>query len=147
MLQNVWKNKQTILGVVLAVVLLAVIRAFESKLFYDPFLEFFRGTFQNAVLPAYETGRLVVSLSLRYWLNTAISLFIIYIVFREKSLLQLSGILYVFFYVVLLAAFIILLRSSEKPDYMTLFYIRRFLIQPLFLILFLPAFYYQKKKS
>ncbi|WP_300486425.1 exosortase F system-associated protein [Flavobacterium sp.] len=147
MLQNVWKNKQTILGILLAVVLLVVIRAFENELFYDPFLEFFRGTFQNAVLPTYETGRLVVSLSLRYWLNTGISLFIIYIVFREKSLLQLSGILYVFFYIVLLMVFIIMLRSSEKPDYMTLFYIRRFLIQPLFLLLFLPAFYYQKKKS
>ncbi|MEO4004423.1 exosortase F system-associated protein [Flavobacterium sp. CAU 1735] len=147
MLQNVWKNKQTILGILLAVVLLAVIRAFENELFYDPFLEFFRGTFQNTVLPTYETGRLVVSLSLRYWLNTGISLFIIYIVFREKSLLQLSGILYVFFYIVLLMVFIIMLRSSEKPDYMTLFYIRRFLIQPLFLLLFLPAFYYQKKKS
>jgi len=143
----VWKNKQTILGIVLAVVLLAVIRAFENQLFYDPFLEFFRGTFQNTVLPTYETDRLMISLSLRYWLNTGISLFIIYIVFREKSLLQLSGILYVFFYVVLLTAFIILLKSSKKPDYMTLFYIRRFLIQPLFLLLFLPAFYYQKKKS
>ncbi len=147
MLQNVWKNKQTILGVVLAVVLLAVIRAFENQLFYDPFLEFFRGTFQNAVLPTYETGRLIISLSLRYWLNTAISLGIIYIVFREKSLLQLSGLLYLFFYIGLLTAFVILLKSSDKPDYMTLFYIRRFLIQPLLLLLFLPAFYYQKKKS
>ncbi|WP_168732754.1 exosortase F system-associated membrane protein [Flavobacterium supellecticarium] len=146
MLQNGWKNKQAILGILLAVVLLAVIRAFESQLFYDPFLEFFRGTFQNAVLPTYETGRLVVGLSLRYWLNTGISLFVIYIVFREKSLLQLSGILYGFFYIVLLTAFIIVLKSSDKPDYMMLFYIRRFLIQPLFLILFLPAFYYQKKK-
>ncbi|MPT36023.1 exosortase F system-associated protein [Flavobacterium sp. WV_118_3] len=147
MLQNVWKNKQTILGIVLAVMLLAVIRAFENQLFYDPFLAFFRGTFQNAVLPTYETGRLIISLSLRYWLNTAISLGIIYIVFREKSLLQLSGLLYVFFYIGLLTAFVIVLKSSDKPDYMTLFYIRRFLIQPLLLLLFLPAFYYQKKKS
>jgi exosortase F-associated protein len=28
---------------------------------------------------------------------------------------------------------------------MILFYIRRFLIQPIFLLLFLPAFYYQKQ--
>jgi len=147
MLQNVWKNKQTIAGIVLAIVVLALIRTYEGQLFYDPFLEFFKGAFQNTTLPEYDTGRLIVGLSLRYWLNTAISLGIIYVVFKEKSLLQLSGLLYLFFYIGLLTAFVILLKSSDKPDYMTLFYIRRFLIQPLLLLLFLPAFYYQKKKS
>ena len=32
-----------------------------------------------------------------------------------------------------------------ETNKMNLFYIRRFIIQPIFLILFIPAFYYQKK--
>lgn len=142
-----WKNKRTILGVSVAILLLALIRTFEEELFYDPFLDFFKGTFQNAVLPSYDTGNLLWSLSLRYGLNTILSLIIIYLFFKDRGLVWFSGILYLFFFVGLLTAFIVLLKSSDKPDYMTLFYIRRFLIQPLLLILFLPAFYYQKKKS
>ncbi|UUC45739.1 exosortase F system-associated protein [Flavobacterium cerinum] len=142
-----WKNKRTILGVGIAILLLALIRTFETELFYDPFLDFFKGTFQNAVLPSYDTGNLLGSLSLRYGLNTILSLIIIYLFFKDRGLVWFSGILFLFFYVGLLTAFIVLLKSSDKPDYMTLFYIRRFLIQPLLLILFLPAFYYQKKKS
>ncbi|WP_443134976.1 exosortase F system-associated membrane protein [Flavobacterium cerinum] len=147
MLQKMWKNKRTILGVGIAILLLALIRTFETELFYDPFLDFFKGTFQNAVLPSYDTGNLLGSLSLRYGLNTILSLIIIYLFFKDRGLVWFSGILFLFFYVGLLTAFIVLLKSSDKPDYMTLFYIRRFLIQPLLLILFLPAFYYQKKKS
>lgn len=147
MLQRMWENKKAVFGILLAVLLLALIRAFEGELFYDPFLDFFKGTFQNSVLPEYDTGRLLWSLSLRYWMNTAVSLGIIYLFFKDKQLIKLSLILYVFFFAVLLVAFVVVLTSSEKPDYMTLFYIRRFLMQPLLLLLFLPAFYYQKKKA
>ncbi|WP_374707786.1 exosortase F system-associated protein [Flavobacterium sp. J372] len=47
---------------------------------------------------------------------------------------------------VLMIAFIIVV-NTEKPNLLALFYIRRFLIQPLFLILFIPAFYYQRRNS
>lgn len=147
MLQKMWKNKQTVFGIGIAVLLLALIRAFETTLFYDPFLDFFKGTFQNSVLPPYETAKLLGSLALRYGLNAVLSMIIIYLFFKDKGLVWFSGVLFLFFFVVLLTAFIVLLESSDKPDYMALFYIRRFLIQPLLLILFLPAFYYQKKKS
>jgi exosortase F-associated protein len=33
----------------------------------------------------------------------------------------------------------------DKENNFVLFYIRRFLIQPLFLLLFIPAFFYQKR--
>lgn len=147
MLQRMWKNRKTVFGILFAVLLLALIRAFEDELFYDPFLDFFKGAFQNSELPLYDTGRLLWSLSLRYWMNTAVSLGIIYLFFKDNQLIKLSLLLYVFFFVVLSVAFVVLLKSSDKPDYMTLFYIRRFLMQPLLLLLFLPAFYYQKKKS
>ena len=37
------------------------------------------------------------------------------------------------------------LNYTKNPNFMILFYIRRFLIQPLLLVLFIPAFFYQKK--
>jgi exosortase F-associated protein len=47
------------------------------------------------------------------------------------------------FFVILSLVFFFLLEYTKTPDLLILFYIRRFLIQPLFLILFVPAFFYQ----
>ncbi|MGX7667037.1 exosortase F system-associated membrane protein [Flavobacterium pedocola] len=141
------RNKGKIGVVLLLVTLLAIIRFFEKTLFYDPFLVFFKGDFQNENLPEYNGLQLFFGLLFRYVLNTVISLGIIYVIFKEIPLLKFAGFLYAVLFVVLAAAFFGLLSFSETPDYMMLFYIRRFLIQPLFLVLFLPAFYYQKKVS
>jgi exosortase F-associated protein len=35
---------------------------------------------------------------------------------------------------------------DEHPATFVVFYVRRFIIQPLFIILFIPAFYYQKRQ-
>ena len=147
MLKKLSENKGRWLVVAVLIFLLVCIRAFEAALFYDPFLDFFKGEFQAAVLPEYHMGALFGGLFLRYFLNTVLSLLIIYFIFKDVSLVKLAALLYVFFLVVLLTAFFAVLLSSDKPDYMLLFYIRRFLIQPLFLVLFIPAFYYQQKNS
>lgn len=131
----------------LLVLLLACVRLFERDLFYDPFLEFFRGEFQNAQLPEYDAFRLFFGLLFRYFLNSALSIAVIFVVFRDAELAKVVSLLYCVFFVLLIGLFFGTLNFSEKPDYMVLFYIRRFLIQPLFLVLFLPAFYYQKKNG
>ena len=147
MLNRLLRNKVTITLVVLLVAMLAVIRFFEQSLFYDPFLDFFKRDFKNESLPKYDSIKLFLGLLLRYGLNTLVSLGIIYMVFKDLMLLKFATVLYGVMFVFLMAAFFSLLYFSEKPDYMLLFYLRRFLIQPLFLVLFLPAFYYQKKVS
>lgn len=145
MLSTLLRNKVTITVVTLLVGLLAAIRFFEQSLFYDPFLNFFKGEFQNENLPDYDAIQLFLGLLLRYLLNTSLSLAIIYAVFRELPLLKFAALLYGILFVLLITAFFVLLHFTDHPDYMLLFYLRRFLIQPLFLVLFLPAFYYQKK--
>ena len=145
MLSTLLRNKVRIAVVALLVGLLAAIRFFEQSLFYDPFLNFFKGEFQNENLPDYNAIQLFLGLLLRYLLNTSLSLAIIYAVFRELPLLKFAALLYGILFVLLITAFFVLLHFTDHPDYMLLFYLRRFLIQPLFLVLFLPAFYYQKK--
>lgn len=145
MLSTLLRNKVTITVVTLLVGLLAAIRFFEQSLFYDPFLNFFKGEFQNENLPDYDAIQLFLGLLLRYLLNTSFSLAIIYAVFRELPLLKFAALLYGILFVLLITAFFVLLHFTDHPDYMLLFYLRRFLIQPLFLVFFLPAFYYQKK--
>ena len=139
------KNKWNILFLLIALVLLACIRAFESKIFYDPFIIFYKSDYFHKQMPVFDSVQLYLNLFFRFSLNSILSIFIIYLLFKDRLLLKLSVYLYTLIGFVLIILFYFYL-NSEKPDFMILFYIRRFLIQPIFLVLFIPAFYYQKTK-
>lgn len=134
-----------ILLIVLLIALFAVIRMFENQLFYDPFLDFFKSEFQLLPLPTFDGFRLFMSLFLRYLLNSIVSLAIIYVAFKEVELVKFSAVLYGIFYVILTIVFFSIIHFYGNTNNLLLFNIRRFLIQPIFVLLFVPAFYYQKK--
>jgi exosortase F-associated protein len=144
MLHKVLQNKRDFFLIGLLVLVLAGIRAFESQMFYDPFLLYFEDDYLKKPLPDFNAFRLFLSLSFRFVLNTILSLGILYIIFKDKEIIQFASILYLFFFVVLIVGFFSVLHFYGNQNNLLLFYVRRFLIQPLFLILFIPAFYYQK---
>ncbi len=138
------KYTKIILVIILAIPLL-LIRGFENAIFYDPLLEFFKSTQADRVLPEMNTFKLLSNIAMRYLMNTIISLAILWVLFQEKSIIKLSILLYIVLFICLMLVFVFLLYSSEKGSFMTLFYIRRFLIQPLLLLVLVPAFYFQKR--
>lgn len=129
------------------VLLLILVRAFEDTLFYDPYLAYFKMDYTNLPLPETNGLQLFLGLFFRYALNTIISLVIIYISFKDVDITKFASVLYLFFFVILIVAFFLVQAYYGEANKMILFYIRRFLIQPLFLLLFLPAFYYQKQNK
>lgn len=144
MLQKTLNNKLRIVQLIILVVLLALIRAFENELFYDPFLAFFKQDFTNLSLPKVDSFLLFLGLLFRYALNTALSLGVIYIIFQEVTMVKFALVLYSFFFLIsTIAFFYIVLFTTENYNWI-LFYVRRFLIQPVFLLLFIAGFYYQK---
>lgn len=145
MLKKILSHKKETAIVIFLVLLLALVRSYESQLFYDPFLNFFKGEFLNSGIPAFDGFKLFVGLSLRYLLNTVISLGILYVIFKEKNLIKFAGFLYALFFILLMIAFFAVVYFYSPDKSMMLFYIRRFIIQPVFLLLFLPAFYYQNQ--
>lgn len=144
MLQKTLNNKLRIVQLIFLVVLLALVRAFENELFYDPFLAFFKQDFTNLSLPKVDSFLLFLGLLFRYALNTALSLGVIYIIFQEVTMVKFALVLYCFFFLIsTIAFFYIVLFTTENYNWI-LFYVRRFLIQPIFLLLFIAGFYYQK---
>jgi exosortase F-associated protein len=129
---------------VVLVLVLAAIRGFEDYLFYDPYLSFFENDYLYIDNPRREVAKLVFFTSLRYMLNTLASLGIIYLIFNDKVMIRFSVLLYVIAYVLLLIPFLYFVINPRQEDYFLFFNIRRFLIQPIALILLLPAFYYYK---
>jgi exosortase F-associated protein len=147
MLNKIPQNKANLFISLILVCFLAVIRAFEEELFYDPFLVYFEGDFSDLPLPELNSLQLFVGLLFRYVLNTVLSLGIIYFLFKDNGMVKFASVLYLMFFLILIGAFFFILCFYGNQNNFLLFYVRRFLIQPLFLILFIPAFYFQKRSE
>ena len=129
---------------VLLVSFLILIRMFESELFYDPLISFFKLDYSTKGLPEFNSFDLLGNVVLRFLMNTAISLTILWLLFKDIGIVKLSSILYAILFIILILGFSYLLFYSETKNFLPLFYVRRFLIQPLFLLVLIPAFYFQK---
>ncbi|KAA5826290.1 exosortase F system-associated protein [Algibacter amylolyticus] len=137
----------TTILVLVFVVLLVLIRFYEGVLFYDPYLTFFQNDYLYIDSPRREIAKLVGFTTLRYALNTVISLAILFVVFKDKSIIKFSALIYVIAFLVLMVFYLYFVVNPRQEDYYLFFNIRRFLIQPILLILLLPAFYYHKIKN
>ena len=146
MLQKIINNKFRILQLLALVLLLVLVRAFENELFYDPLLNFFKKDFTNLNLPHFDFALLMVNVLFRYALNTVFSIGVIYILFKDISMIKFALFLYAFFFVIFATGFFYIVYFSAENQNWILFYIRRFLIQPIFLLLFIAGFYYQKQR-
>ncbi|MET2983973.1 exosortase F system-associated membrane protein [Aureibaculum conchae] len=126
-------------------VLLILVRAFQNQLFYDPFIHYFANDFLAKPIPEYSTLKLFASLFFRYLINALISLTIIYVIFRKKGLVRFSVKFYIAAFIFLGIVYFILLKMEMLDGYLLTFYVRRFLIHPVFVLILVPAFYYQQK--
>ena len=140
------KKNYKIIIVFILIGLLVIIRGFENSLFYDPLIQFFKTDHTTGSLPVFDTFKLLGNVSLRFIANTVISVGVLWVVFLDRGVIKLSVFLYVILFVLLIIAFCYLLFLSNTNNYIPLFYVRRFLIQPIFLLILLPAFYFYKRK-
>jgi len=145
MLEKVKINRNKIIAVGILFVLLVAIRAFEDYLFYDPFSLYFKNDYLSLPFPVFNSLSLLISMGMRFGLNSIISLLIIYCLFKDWGLTKFAAVIYVFFFVLLITAFFVLVLFTDQYNNFVVFYVRRFLIQPLLLLLFIPAIFYQKR--
>ena len=145
MLKNLLNNKIKVFVLFLLVLVLASIRIFEESLFYDPDLDYFKTDYTNFPLPIVNKLNLFLSLFFRYMLNTIVSIAFIQIAFKDINFTKFTSVLYGILFVILILVFYVVLAFFADVSKMELFYIRRFLIQPLFLLLFIPGYLIQKR--
>ena len=145
MLKHLLNNKIKVFVLLLLVLVLASIRIFEESLFYDPYLDYFKTDFTNFPMPVVDKLSLFLSLVFRYSLNSIVSIFFIQIAFNDINFTKFAFVLYGILFVILILVFYVVLAFFADESKMELFYIRRFLIQPLFLLLFIPGYLIQKR--
>ena len=144
MLKNLFQNKLKFFGILLSICCFLLIRLYENELFYDPFLVYFKSNYMSLPLPKLNIEQFIFGIIFRYFLNSILSIAIIQLVFNDLKISKFGALLYLILFILMMTLLFFIL-NSEIPNKMVLFYVRRFLIQPLFLLLFLPAFYIQNK--
>src|SRR5690606_3619304 len=108
--------------------LLVLIRVFENDLFYDPYLAFFENDYLYIDSPKLEIFKVTLFTSFRYILNTVISLGILCLFFKDKTIVKFSVIVYSVGFIVLISFYLYFVISPKQEDYYIFFNIRRFLI-------------------
>lgn len=139
------KITRVILIIVLLLLLVALRGYFES-FFYDPFIKYFKTSFLTKSIPPLHFTIYFFNVFLRYFINTAISLLVIYLIFLNEKYIAFALKFYGIAFVVLSVLLYVLLKI-DTPNIMLLFYVRRFLMQPLFLFVLVFAFYYYKHNN
>lgn len=142
MLNRFKEYRSKILAAIVIVLCFVLIRAFETSLFYDPFLQYFESDFSSFPLPKVDVFRVFCNLLIRFTLNTVLSLVLIYVLFKDLEILKFTSYLFLFFFLILFTMFFVIIQYFQDSSW-ALFYVRRFIIQPLLVLLFIPAFYYQ----
>lgn len=127
--------------------LLIAIRVKESVLFYDPLIIFFKSGHGSQSLPDMDFIRLIANTALRFFMNTLLSLVLLWVFYKRKSVVIVSSVIYGVLFVLLYSIFCIIITQDSLPPHHFLFYTRRFLIQPILVLVLVPAFYFQLKKN
>ncbi len=142
------KNKNYIL-ISFLLVLLVLVRLFEESFFDDHLLSFFNYSYLTDSLPKVPFIDVYKIISLRYLVNSLISILILYLFFPEKNVLKFLFYFFVLAFFILSGFLYYEWHNYVPGDYLLLFYVRRLLIQPVFLFILIPAllFHQMEKKS
>ncbi|SEG16889.1 exosortase F-associated protein [Halpernia humi] len=123
---------------------LIAVRFVENHLFYDPFLAFFKIADRNAIFPDFEWLPLVLNYLFRFALNLIFSLIIIQALFQNKKWTIQALVLIIIVFGITFPVYLFCIHTKFEIGYLFSFYMRRFVIQPLILLLIVPLFYYRK---
>lgn len=121
------------------------VRMVEDEIFYDPFLDYFHAANKNINFPEFEWGKLILSHVLRFVLNLFFSCIIIHFLFKNKEWAIQGALLMTIIFVITFPIYLYCIYDRFDVGYLFSFYMRRFVIQPLILLLIVPLFYYRKQ--
>lgn len=121
------------------------VRYSENILFYDPFLQYFKGDGRH--FPNFEWGKLIMSHLFRFLLNLGFSLGVIHFIFLNKKWTLQAGIIIGFSFLIFLPAYLYCLYTQFEYGELLAFYLRRMVIQPILILILIPIFYYLKQRK
>lgn len=130
--------------VALGILGLIGIRILEDYLFYDPFLDYFHEARKNIPFPSFEWRKLIAGHLFRFVLNLFFSCLVIHFWFKNRQWTIQGALLILIIFLITFPIYLYCIYDRFDIGYLLSFYMRRFVIQPLILLLIIPMFYYRK---
>lgn len=124
---------------------LIAVRMVEDKIFYDPFLDYFHEANKKAIFPNFEWGKLILNYLFRFAINLFFSAVIIQFLFKNFKWTVQAVVMILIVFAVTFPLYLYCISTKFEIGYLFSFYMRRFVIQPLILLLIIPMFYYRKQ--
>jgi len=121
------------------------VRMLEDQIFYDPFLNYFHEANKNSTFPEFEWVKLIVGHVFRFLLNLFFSCVILHFLFKNKEWTVQGAILISIIFAITFPIYLYCIYDRFEIGYLFSFYMRRFVIQPLILLLIVPLFYYRRQ--
>ncbi|WP_288462239.1 exosortase F system-associated protein [uncultured Chryseobacterium sp.] len=140
------KNLNWVL-VILGILGVISVRILEDRIFYDPFLNYFHEANKNIPFPSFEWGKLISGYLFRFILNLLFSCVVIHFWFKNRQWTIQGAILITIIFAITFPIYLYSIYDRFEIGYLFSFYMRRFVIQPLILLLIIPMFYYRKQIS
>ena len=131
--------------VVFGILGLIGVRMVEDQWFYDPFINYFHEANRNVEFPVVVWPKLIVSHLFRFLLNLIFSAIVVQFIFLNKQWTLQAIILMVLVFAITFPIYLYCIYTHFDVGMLFSFYIRRFVIQPLILLLIIPMFYYRKQ--
>ena len=120
------------------------VRMVEDQIFYDPFQAFFHLANKHAPFPDFKWMPLILNYFFRFGLNLILSAAVIYFIFKNKKWTLQAVVLMLIVFAITFPLYLYCIYTKFDIGYLFSFYMRRFVIQPLILLLIIPLFYYRK---
>ena len=134
------------LAVVFGFIGLALVYVGQKKLFYDPFLDFIYNPVSDNY-PDLAIGKYVFSKILRFLANDGLAILIIYGFFGPGKYVKFAAYILLFGLVVLLPIYLVLVIYFYQDTYSFLNHLHRLVLNPVLMMLLVPAFYSQKANA
>jgi len=139
-------RRERLFYISLGFVLLVLLRPLGEYVLYDPLEAYFENDYLKLPLPEMNVALLGLSVSLKYFFNSIVSVGIIHVAFYNKENTKFALKIYCWAFLFLIVFFFLLIIWDQSNSVRLLFYIRRFLMHPLLVLILIPAFYYQELK-
>lgn len=132
--------------VIVGFVGLVLVYVFQRDLFFDPFENLIIDP-QNPQLPDFNKASYIFSKVLRFVLNDFFSLLVIWGLFGNKSYLRFAIFVFLIGFIVLLPMYIIGVLFFFSETFFILNHLHRIVLNPVLMMLLIPAFYYQQQMT
>lgn len=130
--------------VVVGIAGLIAVRVVEDEWFYDPFIQYFKGDYRNGAFPDFNWFQLILGHCFRFVLNLLFSAMLLHLLFLNRQWTLQGILLMVLVFAITFPIYLFCIYTKFEMGYLFSFYMRRFVIQPLILLLIIPMFYYRK---